>query len=267
MALAPTLVDGAGAGLRGLVDMLMPPTCMACKAPVAVPLGLCADCWAALPTITGARCNSCGIPLPLAYQTESACLGCLNEPPDFDGALSPFLYDGPARLMVLALKNGRESYAAPMAAAMLRAANGMAAPGRIIVPVPLHRWRILSRGYNQAALLARAVARLSGGILALDLLRRTRPTPRSQGMNRSQRQRNVKGAFRIAPGAGNSLKGRHVLLVDDVMTSGATASACARALRRGGAASVHVLTYARVAATDGATYLSANCGQDVHGEG
>jgi len=267
MAFANALVDGAGAGLRGLVDMLMPPACMACKVPVATPLSLCADCWSSLPAIAGARCGCCGIPLPIAYQTETVCLGCLKEPPDFDGARSPYLYDGPARLMVLGLKNGRETYAAPMAAAMLRAAGGMASPGQLVIPVPLHRWRILSRGYNQAALLARAIARQSGGVLALDTLVRTRPTPRSQGMTRPQRQRNVKGAFRIAPPQRTSLKGAHVLLIDDVMTSGATASACARALRRGGAASIHVLTYARVAATDVTTYLSASTGQDAHGEG
>ncbi len=220
-----------------------------------------------MPAIAGARCESCGIPLPIAYQTETVCLGCLNEPPDFDAARSPFLYGGPARLMVLALKNGREAYAGPMAAAMLRAAKGMAWPGQLVIPVPLHRWRILSRGYNQSALLARAIARQSGGLLALDLLVRTRPTPRSQGMSRPQRQRNVKGAFRIAPGKQSSLKGAHVLLVDDVMTSGATASACSRVLRRSGAASVRVLTYARVAATDATPYLSDNTGQDAHGEG
>jgi len=267
MALAHALVDGAGAGLRGLVDILMPPACMACKAPVATPLSLCADCWSALPAISGAHCSSCGIPLSLAYQTETICLGCLNEPPDFHAARSPFLYDGPARLMVLALKNGREAYASTMAAAMLRAAEGLAFPGQLVIPVPLHRWRMLSRGYNQAALLARAIARQSGGVLALDTLIRIRPTPRSQGMSRSQRQRNVKGAFRIKPDMRVSLQGAHVLLVDDVMTSGATASACGRALRRAGAATIHVLTYTRVATTDVTTYLSGNTGQDAHGEG
>jgi len=267
MAVAQALVDGASAGLRGVVNMLMPPACMACKVPVATPLSLCADCWSGLPAIAGARCSSCGIPLPLAYQTETACLGCLKEPPDFDSARSAFLYDGAARLMVLALKTGREAYAVPMAAAMLRVAHGMAVPGQLVIPVPLHRWRILSRGYNQSALLAGAISRNSGGVLLLDLLVRTRATPRSKGMSRPQRQRNVKGAFRVSAHGRASLKGASVLLVDDVLTSGATASACARALRRGGAASVHVLTYARVAATDVSTYLSANDGQDAHGEG
>ena len=266
MAFAQPLRNGVGAAVRTLVDMLMPPACMACKAPVATPLSLCADCWTGLPAIAGARCACCGVPLVLAHQTEVLCLGCLAEPPDFDRACAAYLYGGAARQLALALKAGREAYATPMAAAMLRAAGEMAVPGQLVIPVPLHRWRLLSRGYNQSALLARAVARRSGGVLALDMLERTRATPRSQGMNRRQRQRNVKGAFRVTPAGKAALKGADVLLVDDVMTTGATASACGRALSRAGAASVTVLAYARVAAAGMTPYLHANTGQDDYGE-
>ncbi|MGL6043690.1 MAG: double zinc ribbon domain-containing protein, partial [Sandaracinobacteroides sp.] len=210
---------------RGLVDFLMPPACIACKAPVASPLAFCAECWASLPSISGARCSQCSIPLPLKWQAESLCFGCQQEPPKFDRTAAPFIYDGPARQAILAFKNGREAYAAPLAEAMLRAAPGWATPETLVVAVPLHRWRLVQRGYNQAHLLARAIARTSGAELASELITRVKATRRTAGLSRAQRRRNVVGAFRLADGAGERLGGRHVLLVDDVMTSGATASA------------------------------------------
>jgi ComF family protein len=262
MAVAQTLVDGAWSGVRRLVDLLMPPTCMSCGVEVATPLSHCAACWSALPMLAGAQCDSCGVPLPIAWQTESHCLGCLAEPPRFDRARAPFLYDGPARQTVLAFKHGREAYAAPMATAMLRAWNGDALGDHLVVPVPLHRWRLWSRGYNQAALLARAVAQQAGAGLDLDALVRLRNTPSSRGLNRAARRRNVEGAFRVSREAAARLKGRKLLLVDDVMTSGATASAAAGALRRAGAMRVDVLIYARVAATDATPYLATLEGQE-----
>ncbi len=266
MAWAETIVEGAKAGWSCLVDLLLPPACMACDAPVAAPISLCAGCWSALPEIAGARCCQCGLPLPLVWQAESHCLGCLREPPPFERATAAYLYEGPARQVVVRLKHGKESWARPMAAAMQRAAPGWASPGRLLVPVPLHRWRLASRGYNQALLLARELARLEGADIAADWLLRVKHTPSTRGLKRAQRLRNVSGAFRLRPGAAARLKGRHVVLVDDVMTTGATAAACARVLRRGGAARVDVLTYARVAAADATTYLVRNASQDANGQ-
>lgn len=247
-----------------LVDVLMPPACMACKAEVATPNSLCADCWGALPAIEGARCQQCSLPLPMQWQAESHCLGCLADPPAFDAAHAPFLYEGPARQLVLALKNGREGRAPHMAAAMLRAAPAID-PAVLVVPVPLHRWRLVQRGYNQSLLLAREIARRSGAPLSIDSLVRVKPTPRTRGMNRRQRIRNVAGAFRAAQP--ERLKGAHILLIDDVITTGATASACARTLKRAGAASVTLLAYARVAATDATPYPAVSRRQEDHGEG
>lgn len=266
MAGTGTIVEGARAGLRGLVDLLMPPACMACDTPVGEPRSLCGDCWSGLPEIAGARCCQCGIPLPLAWQAESHCLGCLKEPPPFEQAIAPFLYEGPARQIVLRFKQGKERWAEPMAAAMSRAAPGWATPDRLLVPVPLHRWRLASRGYNQALLLARALGRPAGADVAVDWLVRVKNTPSTRGLKRAQRLRNVSGAFRVRPEAVPRLKGRHVLLVDDVMTTGATAAACARTLRRAGAARVDVITYARVAAVDATPYLQAIASQDAHGQ-
>jgi ComF family protein len=248
------------------MDLLLPPACMACAEPVREPLSLCADCWSALPAITGARCDQCGVPLPLAQQADALCFGCRHEPPPFTRAAAPFLYQGPARQIILRFKNGKERWADTMAAAMHRTAPGLSTPETLLVPVPLHRWRIARRGYNQSLLLARALARLGGADVAVDWLIRVKNTPVSRGMTRAQRQRNVTGAFRVRPDKAAHLKGRRVLLVDDVLTTGATASACARVLRRAGAASVDVITYARVAAVDATPYLQGIASQDTHAQ-
>jgi ComF family protein len=257
MATGHALVGAAGGLLSGLADLLMPPACMACKARVATPLSLCAECWRALPAIGDARCVRCAVPLPAKWQGESECLGCLAEPPAFDRTVAPYLYDGPARQLVLALKGGREPYAGPMAAAMRRAAPGFFGADTLLVPVPLHPGRLFDRGFNQALRLAQALAKPGGATLLPAALRRVKATPRSRGMTKAQRRRNVEGAFRVAEGARAALQGASVLLVDDVMTSGATAAACARVLKRAGAAGCDVLVFARVAATDATPYPGA----------
>lgn len=245
----------------------MPPSCISCKAAVATPLGFCADCWADLPVIDGGRCIQCGVPLPIEWTAESHCLGCLKDPPRFDRTAAPYRYEGPARAVVLAFKNGREAFAPQMAAAMLRAAAGLVTPDTLVVAVPLHRWRLAARGYNQALLLARAIAEQANAPLDPDLLIRQRATPRTKGLSRAARRRNAEGAFRVAEGGRSRIAGRDVILVDDVMTSGATASAAAGALKRAGAARVTVLVYARVAATDARSYVAVASSQDEHGQG
>jgi ComF family protein len=266
MATSRVLVDAAGSALAGLVDLLMPPTCMACGVRVATPLSWCADCWGALPANAGPRCACCAVPLPATWQAEALCFGCQSAPPGFDRAAAPFLYDGPARQVVLKLKSGREAYAAPMAAAMRRAAHDLLGPDALLVPVPLHPGRLFDRGFNQALLLARALAVDGGGRLLPATLLRVKATPRTRGMTRAQRARNVEGAFRVREGGRAMLEGRRVLLVDDVMTSGATASACARVLKRAGAAAVDVLVFARVATTDATPYLARPESPETHGQ-
>lgn len=259
--------DVVRSAVGSLVDLLMPPACIACKAPVATALGYCADCWSDLPAIEGARCIQCSIPLPVEWSAESHCLGCLKDPPRFDRAAAPFRYEGPARQTVLAFKNGREAYAEPMAAAMLRAAPGWVTPETLVSAVPLHRWRLAARGYNQALLLARAIAARSGAPLDPDLVLRVRDTPRTKGLSRVARKRNAEGAFRLATDGKQRISGRDVILLDDVMTSGATASSVAGVLKRGGAGRVTVLVYARVAGTDVRSYVAPTLSQDDHGQG
>jgi len=247
--------------------MLMPPLCVTCDAPVMQAHRHCAACWSNLPALSSTLCNSCGIALPLDRQADAICLGCLQAPPDFDRARAPFFYDGLARQTAIAFKNGAEDLAELMAGSMLRAGADLLAPEQIIVPVPLHRWRLFARGYNQSVLLARAIARACEARLELELLQRNRATPRSKGLTKKGRQRNVRGAFQVAPNARSKLAGAHVLLIDDVMTSGATASACARALKRAGVAQVDVLVYARVAIANASTYRTNIASGDDHENG
>lgn len=240
------------AGGDRLLDLLMPPTCVACKAPTASAHGWCADCLAALPHLEAPACARCALPLPPRAGGADICLGCLADPPGFDAAAAPFRYDGPARRVVLRFKNGREELAGLMARQMLAVVDP--APDWLVVPVPIHRWRLLRRGYNQARLLAAALARQSGLALEPDALCRVRATAPSRGMSRKQRARNIAGAFAPDPSRAARLLGARVLLVDDVLTTGATASACARVLRQAGATHVTALSFARVAGDASVTY-------------
>jgi ComF family protein len=244
MAMSDVL-DQLAVPVRSLVDLVLPPRCPGCRVIVDGDGRFCSDCWQALQFITAPQCASCGTPFVHDMGPAAQCGVCLATPPKFDSARAPFIYGGPARAVVLALKHGdRQHLATVMASHMQRAAGSMLAPGALLVPVPLHRWRLWRRGFNQAALLAQAVARRSGLAVDLDVLARIRATQSSQGLDRTARAANVRGAFRVADRS--RVQSRDVVLVDDVLTTGATADACAHRLHRAGARSVHVLTFARV---------------------
>ncbi|MFL6845891.1 MAG: double zinc ribbon domain-containing protein [Allosphingosinicella sp.] len=242
----------ARAALREMLDFALPPRCPGCGEIVGEPHRFCLSCWGSLAFLGEPCCGRCG--LPFAYGAtsggEAECGACLAVPPAFDRLRSAVAYGEVSRQVALKLKySGRPGLAATLAHFMLRHLEaGEGDP--LLVPVPLHRWRIWQRGYNQAALIASALSRRSGVPVALDLLRRTRATPPLRGLGRRERALTVRGAFALAPGTKPSLAGRRVVLVDDVYTSGATANACARILRRGGAASVEILCWARVVAVD-----------------
>jgi ComF family protein len=225
----------------------LPPRCPACGIITPEPHRFCFDCWQALTFLGDPCCLRCG--LPFAYGDSLALCGrCLAEPPRFDRLRAAVAYGDVARSVVLKLKySGRPGLAETLARFMQRHLPEVAGEGpALLVPVPLHRWRIWKRGYNQAALIASALSRRSGIPAELDLLRRTRATPPLKGLGRRERALTVRGVFAVAKEDRPRLKGRHVILVDDVFTSGATAGACARTLRRAGARSVAVLTWARV---------------------
>ncbi|MCS6986358.1 MAG: double zinc ribbon domain-containing protein [Sphingomonadaceae bacterium] len=229
----------------------MPPRCPACRALVAEPNRFCPECFATLPWRPEPACRRCALPLPPQAGGDEWCLGCRAEPPPFARAHAPFLYAGPIRAAILALKSGREEVAELLARMMLAGTEPPAA-GALVVPVPLDRWRLLARGFNQAGLLARALARRAGLSCLPDALERVRATRSTRGLGRAERFRAAKGAFRARTDRREALAGASVLLVDDVMTTGATAAACARALRAAGARTVDVWVVARVAANVGA---------------
>jgi ComF family protein len=232
---------------RGGVDALLPPQCMLCTAQVDEPGRLCVDCWPGVTFIAEPCCPVCGIPYAMPVPEGLVCGACLKQPPSFARARAAFAYAGGGRELVLRFKRGdRTDLAIGLAALMRNAGGGLLADCDAILPVPLHRWRLWRRRFNQSALLAQALGRATGRPVLLDLLERPRPTRSLGRLNRAARQRELAGAIRVTPGRANAIRGRRLLLVDDVFTTGATVNACCRALRRAGAAEVTVLTLARV---------------------
>jgi ComF family protein len=229
------------------VAFALPPRCPGCGVIVATDHSFCLSCWQALDFLGGPACAVCAEPLVLARHDETRCAACLAAPPPFDRLRAAVAYGPIARALALKLKYARRpGLAVTMAGPMRRAAATALAADALVVPVPLHRRRLWARGYNQAALLARAVARRSEAEPALDLLVRRRATVSLRGLGPRARERTVSGAFAVRPGAAERLRGRPVVLVDDVYTTGATVRACARALRRAGAGPITVLCWARV---------------------
>jgi len=233
--------------LRAAVDAVLPPRCLGCGEVVEDSGTLCGSCWSGLTMLGPPFCSCCGFPFPYAAPEETLCAACARVPPLFDRARAVFRYDDASRGLVLGFKHADETHAAVAFGRWLaRAGTKLTADADLIAPVPLHRWRLLSRRYNQSALLAQALARVAGPQLAVDLLVRRRHTPRQGRLSPLARRRNVRGAFAVRPRWKQAVEGRRVLLVDDVLTTGATVEECARVLRRQGAAGVDVLTLARV---------------------
>ena len=234
------LLKGA---LRPLVDYALPPRCPGCGLIVEADDAFCLDCWSGMHFLGAPCCARCGLPFEHEMGEGALCGTCIADPPPFDSARAVLAYGDVARKVALRLKYGRRiGLARLVAGQMTRHLPAFDAPP-LIVPVPLHRWRLWWRGFNQAALIADHLGRLAALPVDKHGLLRRRATSPLRGMNPGQRAKTVRGAFGLAEGHG--FKGRAVLLIDDVHTSGATAAACARVLKRGGASSVHLLCWAR----------------------
>jgi len=229
----------------GLLDLVFPPVCIACREPSGSQ-GFCAQCWSTIQFLDGPLCACCGIPFDVALLEGSLCALCLTRPPAFDKARVILRYDDVSRAPILALKHADRLDLVPGFALWLeRAGRGLIEDSDLIVPVPLHRGRLWRRRYNQAAELARALSRRSGVAYDTAVLMRSRATPSQGAMPSAKaRRRNVMGAFKVSQPL--RVAGRSILLVDDVLTTGATAEAASRALKRAGAAKVQILALARV---------------------
>ena len=231
-----------------LLDFIFPPGCMACGRTSTAHDGLCAACWRGVTFIERPFCDRLGTPFAQDLGQPMLSPKAIADPPSYDRARGVARFeDGPARLLLHRFKYGdRTELAHPLARWMARAGAELLADAQVIVPVPLHRRRLWSRRFNQAAMLAQDLARLSGVPTDPFGLDRVKPTPSQVGMTRQQRIDNVQGAFRMSDDAKGRLRGQRALLVDDVLTTGATLDAAARALRRGGVRSVDVLVFGLV---------------------
>lgn len=232
---------GALSGVRTvggwLLDFALPPRCPGCGEITPEVDLFCSACWATLEFL-GGGCERCGLALPPGQQ--DLCLPCEDAKGPLDRIRAGLAYGEIPRSIAMRLKYGRKIALARTMASTMRRALAELDPEALLLPVPLHRWRLWGRGFNQSVLIARALGRPCDP----DLLRRTRATPKLKGLNPSQRRKTVENAFALRDGA--DVRGRSFILVDDVMTTGATAEACARLLRRKGARSVELLTFARV---------------------
>ena len=206
----------------------------------------CLDCWSQLVFLGPPCCVCCALPFDHEAGPELLCAGCLAQPPAFDRLRAAVAYGDIPRKVAIKLKYGGRPGVAETIARFMERHLDVGSSDTILVPVPLHRWRIWKRGYNQAALIASALARRAGLEARLDLIERVKATPPLKAIGPKARRDAVRGAFRVATRHKAGLRGHSIVLVDDVYTSGATADACAGALRRAGAGRVEVLCWARV---------------------
>jgi ComF family protein len=237
---------------RRILDTVLPPRCPICRSLISEQGHLCSSCWLALDVISEARCGQCA--LPFLVETESGlCEACIQSPPAFDGASAPVLYQGAGRDLVLALKHSKQFAAVPAMARMM--ANDLVR-GKVglptmdaIMPVPLHWKRRFYRRFNQSQLLAVALSKATGLPFDNFSLIKKKSTPSQGEFGKKGRFDNVKSAFEVPDRFAATVAGKKIILVDDVLTTGATASACAHALKKAGAEYVHVAVFARVGKT------------------
>lgn len=235
----------APALLRWIGDLVYPPVCPACGVRTGRHASYCPTCWAEIRFIERPYCDILGIPFSYDPGDGMVSAEAIADPPVFDRLRSVAIHQGPVRHLVHGLKYRDRTDLAPMMALwMLRASEGFAERCDGIVPVPLHRWRFVSRKFNQSAELARHLARHSGRPFLPWTLVRVKNTSRQVGLTARGREDNVRAAFRVVPGRETDVAGKHILLVDDVFTTGATVSSATRALKKAGAAEVTVLTFA-----------------------
>ena len=238
----------AGSRLAGdLLNLVVPVTCSVCRVPVTGAGGLCATSWGEMEMISQPVCDAYGTPFVFDEGDGAVSARAIADPPLWDRARGAVMFNDCARQLVHALKyRDRHEVIPPMARMMGHAGRELISQADVIVPVPLHRWRLWARRYNQASLLGAEISRNSGVSIQSDALVRNRNTRSQVGLDEAQRGRNVKGAFSVPESRIPVILDQRILLVDDVLTSGATANECASALKRVGAVHVDVLVFALV---------------------
>jgi ComF family protein len=246
------LASLAAPRLRGLatlaLDLVLPPRPLneAAGEPVQS-VGLTSAAWSRIRFIEAPCCDACGAPFDFDMGGGAICAPCQARRPAFDHARAACLYDEHSRDLILKLKHAdRTDLAGLFALWLTRAAADIITDADAVIPVPLHRWRLLKRRYNQAAEIARPLARAAGRAYWPDALIRPRPTASQAGKSGVGRRRNVAGVFAVPPAWRRRVQGRRLLLIDDVLTTGATVEGCARALKAAGASRVDVAVIARV---------------------
>lgn len=229
-------------------DVLVPPVCMSCRCALGTHHALCATCWRDIAFIRQPLCDLMGVPLPFDTGGPSISAAALANPPDYDRARAAAHFAGTIRHLVHGFKfSDSQELGVLLAKWMLLAGHDLIADAHVVIPVPLSRRRMFWRKFNQSALLAHEIGRKAGLPVAATVLRRSRATRPQVGLSRAQRRDNVEGAFAVSKRRREAIDGRNILLIDDVITTGATVNACARALKRAGAARVDVLVVALVA--------------------
>ncbi len=235
------------AAIRQVLNALMPPICPVSNEEISTSGAVGPAGWSALHFVETPYCQRCGIPFAAEYGSEVECAPCIAGPPDFDTARAAVVYDEASHNLIVGFKHSDRTELAPMFGQwMTRAGRDLIKSTSILAPVPLHRRRLASRRYNQSLLLASEIARNTNARLAVGDLTRTRATPSQKDLSADARRRNLAGAFRVRPGALKTIKDAHVILIDDVLTTGATLSSAARTLKRAGAKQVDALVLARV---------------------
>lgn len=232
--------------LNRALDIIFPPQCLVCEMLVPSHGTLCLSCWQKVPFIADPMCAACGLPFEFSIGDGALCGDCLQERPPYSRARSVFVYDEHSKSLVTGLKFHDQLHLASVYDGWLaKTGTELIHASDVIVPVPLSYRRFVGRRYNQAALLAQSLGKKTHLPVIPDALTRTRHTPPQTGLSRRQREDNVKGAFTINPRHAATIKGKSILLIDDVMTTGATLSACANVLLKNNAAAVNVLTLSR----------------------
>ncbi len=232
--------------LKPMIDFALPPRCPVCGATVEADNRFCLSCWQQLDFLVKPWCAACGLPLAFDGPDDSLCVKCLIDPPVHDGVRAVVRYNDQSSLIAMRLKYGTRLGLARLIAEHLQKFVSEFSDNAIIVPVPLHRSRLWSRGFNQSVLIGRELSRSSGIGMNYDVICRRKATPPLRGMTGKQRRRTVEAAFTVGDNLSSAISGKSVLLVDDVYTSGSTSSACARLLKTAGAKQVLVFCWARV---------------------